>query len=54
MMEDGILVVLLSVMILLAAAQILLRNVFDIGLFWGGSDPSHPRVVGGLDGGSGR
>ena len=35
MMEDGILVVLLSVMILLAAAQILLRNVFDIGLFWG-------------------
>ncbi len=34
-MEDGILVVLLSAMILVAAAQILLRNVFDIGLSWG-------------------
>jgi len=34
-MEDGILVVLLSVMILVAAAQILLRNFFDIGLSWG-------------------
>lgn len=35
MMEDGLLVLLLSVMILVAAAQILLRNVFDIGLSWG-------------------
>ena len=35
MMEDGILVVLLSVMILVAAAQILLRNFFDMGLAWG-------------------
>ncbi len=35
LMEDGILVVLLSVMILVAAAQILLRNFFDVGLSWG-------------------
>ena len=34
-MEDGILVILLSVMILVAAAQILLRNFFDTGLPWG-------------------
>ena len=35
MMEDGVLVVLLSVMILVGAAQILLRNFFDMGLAWG-------------------
>ncbi len=34
-MEDGILVILLSVMILVAAAQILLRNFFDTGFPWG-------------------
>ncbi len=35
LMEDGILVILLSVMILVAAAQILLRNFFDTGFPWG-------------------
>ncbi len=35
--EDGLLVVLLLAMIALAAAQILLRNLFDTGLTW--SDP---------------
>jgi len=34
-MEDGILVILLSVMILVAAVQILLRNFFDTGFPWG-------------------
>ena len=34
MAEDALLVVLLSGMILLAAGQILLRNVFDIGFIW--------------------
>jgi TRAP-type C4-dicarboxylate transport system permease small subunit len=33
--EDGLLVVLLGGMILLASAQILLRNLFDTGLVWG-------------------
>ena len=33
--EDGVLVTLLSGMILIAAAQILLRNFFDMGLAWG-------------------
>jgi TRAP-type C4-dicarboxylate transport system permease small subunit len=37
-LEDGLLVVLLSGMILLASAQILLRNLFDSGLVWG--DPT--------------
>ncbi|MGD8421730.1 MAG: TRAP transporter small permease [Gammaproteobacteria bacterium] len=32
--EDALLVVLLAGMILLAAAQILLRNCFDLGLVW--------------------
>lgn len=35
--EDTLLAALLIVMIVLAAAQILLRNVFDIGLVW--ADP---------------
>ena len=33
--EDALLVLLLSVMVALAAGQILLRNAFDAGLFWG-------------------
>ena len=36
-LEDGILVGLLALMIGLAVAQILLRNVFDGGLVWGDS-----------------
>jgi TRAP-type C4-dicarboxylate transport system permease small subunit len=36
--EDGLLVLLLTLMILLAAAQILLRNFFDTGISWG--DPA--------------
>jgi TRAP-type C4-dicarboxylate transport system permease small subunit len=36
-LEDGLLVVLLSGMILLASAQILLRNLWDSGLVW--ADP---------------
>jgi TRAP-type C4-dicarboxylate transport system permease small subunit len=35
LLEDAILVVLLSGMILLAAVQILLRNFLDMGLAWG-------------------
>ena len=33
--EDALLVILLGVMILIATAQIFLRNFFDIGLVWG-------------------
>jgi TRAP-type C4-dicarboxylate transport system permease small subunit len=33
--EDGLLVVMLTAMILVAATQILLRNVFETGLAWG-------------------
>jgi TRAP-type C4-dicarboxylate transport system permease small subunit len=33
-LEDAVLVVLLTGMILLAAGQIVLRNFFDIGFFW--------------------
>ena len=33
-LEDAILVLILSAMILTAAGQILLRNLFDIGFFW--------------------
>jgi len=33
--EDGVLVTILAVMLLLALAQILLRNVFSVGLLWG-------------------
>ncbi len=35
--EDGLLVTLLSAMIVLAGSQIVLRNLFDAGLFW--ADP---------------
>ncbi|HXV82283.1 MAG TPA: TRAP transporter small permease [Candidatus Binatia bacterium] len=35
LVEDSVLVALLSGMILIAAAQILLRNFFDMGLAWG-------------------
>ena len=37
-LEDGLLVLLLSALILLATTQILLRNLWDMGLVWG--DPS--------------
>jgi TRAP-type C4-dicarboxylate transport system permease small subunit len=33
-LEDGILVLILGTMILLAAAQIVLRNFFDVGFIW--------------------
>ena len=33
--EDGLLLIILVSMILLATAQILLRNFFDTGIFWG-------------------
>jgi TRAP-type C4-dicarboxylate transport system permease small subunit len=33
--EDALLVFLLAVMVALAGGQILLRNAFDTGLFWG-------------------
>ncbi|MES9899740.1 MAG: TRAP transporter small permease [Sedimenticola sp.] len=36
--EDGLLVILLTAMILLAGAQIFLRNFFDAGFIW--ADPS--------------
>lgn len=35
--EDGIVALLLTIMIVLAATQILLRNLFDLGLAW--ADP---------------
>lgn len=35
LVESGLLVVLLSVMILLAAYQVLARNFFDSGILWG-------------------
>jgi TRAP-type C4-dicarboxylate transport system permease small subunit len=34
LLEDAVLVSILSSMILLAAGQILLRNVFDVGFIW--------------------
>lgn len=34
LLEDAVLVVILSGMILLAAGQILLRNAFDVGFIW--------------------
>ncbi len=37
-LEDGLLVITLSLMILLASAQILLRNLWDSGISWG--DPT--------------
>ncbi|MES9992120.1 MAG: TRAP transporter small permease [Candidatus Thiodiazotropha sp.] len=36
--EDGLMVLLLSATVLLAASQILLRNLFDSGLIW--ADPT--------------
>ena len=33
-LEDAIMVILLAGMILLAAGQIILRNVFDLGFIW--------------------
>ena len=33
--EDGLLVVLLSSMILVAAYQVIARNFFDTGILWG-------------------
>ena len=38
LIEDSLLVLLLSLMILLSTAQILLRNFFDAGISWG--DPA--------------
>lgn len=37
-LEEGLMALMLSIMILLATGQILLRNVFDTGLFW--ADPT--------------
>jgi TRAP-type C4-dicarboxylate transport system permease small subunit len=37
-LEDGLMALLLTAMILLASGQILLRNLFDSGLLW--ADPS--------------
>ena len=42
-LEEALLVLLLSAMILLAAWQILLRNLFDSGLFW--ADPALRMMV---------
>jgi TRAP-type C4-dicarboxylate transport system permease small subunit len=42
-LEEGLLVLMLSAMILLAAWQILLRNLFDSGLFW--ADPALRMMV---------
>jgi TRAP-type C4-dicarboxylate transport system permease small subunit len=36
--EDGLMAILLSATILLAASQILLRNLFDSGIIW--ADPT--------------
>jgi len=36
-LEDGLLVILLSSMILLAAYQVVARNFFDTGILWGDS-----------------
>ena len=43
MVEDGLLIGLLSMMILLAAGQVILRNVFGISLVWG--DPGARTLV---------
>jgi TRAP-type C4-dicarboxylate transport system permease small subunit len=42
-LEEALLVLMLSAMILLAAWQILLRNLFDSGLFW--ADPALRMMV---------
>ena len=38
LVEDGLMALLLTAMVLLAAGQILLRNLFDTGLIW--ADPT--------------
>jgi TRAP-type C4-dicarboxylate transport system permease small subunit len=43
LIEDSLIVCLLSAMILLAAGQIVLRNLFDTGLFW--ADPALRMLV---------
>ena len=43
LIEDGLLVFMLSAMILMAAGQIVLRNLFDTGLFW--ADPALRMLV---------
>ena len=43
LLEDGLLVLMLSAMILLASWQILMRNLFDSGLFW--ADPALRMMV---------
>ncbi len=43
LLEEGLLVVMLSAMILLASWQILTRNLFDSGLFW--ADPALRMMV---------
>lgn len=43
LLEDGLLVGMLSGMILMAAGQIVLRNLFDTGLFW--ADPALRMLV---------
>ncbi len=42
-LEEAVLVLILSAMILLAAWQILMRNLFDSGLFW--ADPALRMMV---------
>ncbi|MGD8908324.1 MAG: TRAP transporter small permease [Chromatiales bacterium] len=42
-LEEGLLVLILSAMILLATWQILMRNLFDSGLFW--ADPALRMMV---------
>jgi TRAP-type C4-dicarboxylate transport system permease small subunit len=42
-LEEGLLVLMLSAMILLASWQILMRNLFDSGLFW--ADPALRMMV---------
>jgi len=43
LIEDSLIVIMLSGMILLAAGQILMRNLFDTGLFW--ADPALRMLV---------
>jgi TRAP-type C4-dicarboxylate transport system permease small subunit len=42
-LEEGLLILMLSAMILLASWQILMRNLFDSGLFW--ADPALRMMV---------
>jgi len=43
LVEDGLMALLLTAMILLAAGQILLRNLFDTGIIW--ADPTLRMLV---------